>query len=70
MTAYVGLDLRQDIHVVRHASGTRVIRLLREGKIDAYLGFPPEPQEMREKQIGHVVIDSTVDGPWSAISAA
>jgi NitT/TauT family transport system substrate-binding protein len=64
MTAYVGMDLRQDIHVVTHP-GPESIRLLREGKIDAYLGFPPEPQEMRDKQIGHVVIDSTMDGPWA-----
>jgi NitT/TauT family transport system substrate-binding protein len=64
MTAYVGLDLRKDINFVMHP-GPESIRLLSEGKIDAYLGFPPEPQEMREEQIGHVVIDSTVDRPWS-----
>ncbi len=41
------------------------MRLLAEGKIDAYLGFPPEPQELRAKQIGHVVVNSTADRPWS-----
>ncbi|ANY82297.1 hypothetical protein BB934_28660 (plasmid) [Microvirga ossetica] len=64
MPAYVGLDLHKDIHLVTHP-GPESIRLLSEGKIDAYLGFPPEPQEMRERQIGHVVIDSTADRPWS-----
>jgi NitT/TauT family transport system substrate-binding protein len=64
MTAYVGLDLHKDINFVT-LSGAESIRLLGEGKIDAYLGFPPEPQEMREQQIGHVVISSTVDRPWS-----
>src|SRR5919109_4294621 len=64
MVAYVGLDLRKDINFVTHP-GPESIRLLREGKIDAYLGFPPEPQEMREKQIGHVVVNSAVDRPWS-----
>jgi len=64
MTAYVGLDLEKDIHFVTHP-GPESMRLLSEGKIDAYLGFPPEPQEMRERQIGHVVISSTVDRPWS-----
>lgn len=34
-------------------------------KIDAYLGFPPEPQELRAKRIGHVVVNSAVDRPWS-----
>jgi NitT/TauT family transport system substrate-binding protein len=64
MTAYVGLDLLKDIHFVTHP-GPESIQLLREGKIDAYLGFPPEPEQMREEQIGHVVIDSTADRPWS-----
>jgi NitT/TauT family transport system substrate-binding protein len=64
MVAYIGLDPRKDIHFVTHP-GPESIRLLSEGKIDAYLGFPPEPQEMRDKQIGHVVVNSTVDRPWS-----
>jgi NitT/TauT family transport system substrate-binding protein len=64
MVAYVGLDLRKDINFVTH-SGPESIRLLSEGKIDAYLGFPPEPQEMREKHMGHVVVNSAVDRPWS-----
>jgi NitT/TauT family transport system substrate-binding protein len=64
MVAYVGLDPRKDINVVTHP-GPESIRLLSEGKIDAYLGFPPEPQEMREQQIGHVVVNSTVDRPWA-----
>jgi NitT/TauT family transport system substrate-binding protein len=64
MVAYVGLDLRKDINFVTHP-GPESIRLLSEGKIDAYLGFPPEPQEMRAKQIGHVVVNSAVDRPWS-----
>jgi NitT/TauT family transport system substrate-binding protein len=64
MVAYVGLDPRKDLNVVMHP-GVESMRLLAEGKIDAYLGFPPEPQEMREQQIGHVVVNSTLDRPWS-----
>jgi NitT/TauT family transport system substrate-binding protein len=64
MVAYVGLDPRKDLNVVMHP-GADSMRLLAEGQIDAYLGFPPEPQEMRAKQIGHVVVNSTVDRPWS-----
>jgi NitT/TauT family transport system substrate-binding protein len=64
MVAYVGLDPRKDLNVVMHP-GADSMRLLAAGTIDAYLGFPPEPQEMREKQIGHVVVNSTVDRPWS-----
>jgi NitT/TauT family transport system substrate-binding protein len=44
---------------------TEAKRLLAEGKVDAYLGFPPDPQELRERKIGHVVVNSAVDRPWS-----
>jgi NitT/TauT family transport system substrate-binding protein len=64
MLAYVGLDPRKDLNFVMHP-GSESMRLLAEGQIDAYLGFPPEPQEMREQQIGHVVVNSTLDRPWS-----
>ena len=57
MVAYVGLDPRKDLNVVTHP-GPELIQLLSEGKIDAYLGFSPEPQEMRAQQIGHVVVNS------------
>jgi NitT/TauT family transport system substrate-binding protein len=36
-----------------------------DGKIDAFLGFPPEPQELRARHIGHVIVNSSVDRPWS-----
>ena len=41
------------------------MQLFAEGRIDAFLGFPPEPQELRERGIGHVVVNSTLDRPWS-----
>jgi NitT/TauT family transport system substrate-binding protein len=40
-------------------------QLLAEGKIDAFLGFPPDPQELRARKVGHVVLNSAVDRPWS-----
>ena len=39
--------------------------LFAEGKIDAFLGFPPEPQELRARNIGRVVVNSAIDRPWS-----
>src|SRR5262249_13759997 len=37
-----------------------------EGKIDAFLGFPPDPQELRARNIGRVIVNSsTNDSPWS-----
>ena len=64
MMAYVGLDPRRDITWVTHPSDESM-RLLERGEIDAFMGFPPEPQELRAKGIGHVVVNSAVDRPWS-----
>jgi NitT/TauT family transport system substrate-binding protein len=64
MVAYVGLDPRTDITWVTHPSDES-IGLLAEGKIDAYMAFPPEPQELRAKHIGHLVVNSMMDKPWS-----
>jgi NitT/TauT family transport system substrate-binding protein len=40
-------------------------RLIAEEKVDALMGFPPVPQELREKQVGQVIVDSRLDRPWS-----
>jgi NitT/TauT family transport system substrate-binding protein len=64
MTAYVGLDPQKDITWVTHPSATS-IELLAQGKVDAFMGFPPEPQALRARKLGHVLVNSTVDRPWS-----
>jgi NitT/TauT family transport system substrate-binding protein len=62
MAAYVGLDPMKDINWV---TSPAVAPLFVDGKIDAFLGFPPESQELRARKIGHVVVNSSVDRPWS-----
>jgi NitT/TauT family transport system substrate-binding protein len=64
MVAYVGLDPKKDINWVTY-SFAEAAELLAQGKIDALMGFPPEPQELRAKKIGHVVVNSMMDRPWS-----
>lgn len=64
MAAYVGLDPRKDIKWVTHPPD-EAIPLLAKGKIDAYMVFPPYPQELRAKKIGHAVVKTAVDRPWS-----
>jgi NitT/TauT family transport system substrate-binding protein len=64
MAAYVGLDPRQDIRWVVHPPA-EAARLLTEGQIDALLAFPPFAQELRAQQVGHVVVNSSYDRPWS-----
>src|SRR5499427_3046046 len=64
MAAHVGLDPARDIHWVTSPS-PRPMELFAAGKIDAFLGFPPEPQDLRTRKIGHVIVNSAVDRPWS-----
>jgi NitT/TauT family transport system substrate-binding protein len=64
MAAYVGVNPARDITWVTHPVDDAT-RLFADGKVDAILGFPPLPQELRARKIGHVVVDSTIDRPWS-----
>jgi NitT/TauT family transport system substrate-binding protein len=64
MAAHVGLDPLKDINWVTDQSDTPK-ELFAQGKIDAFLGFPPEPQEMRARKIGRVIVSSAIDRPWS-----
>jgi NitT/TauT family transport system substrate-binding protein len=64
MAAYVGLNPLKDITWVAHPVD-EATRLFAKGKVDAIMGFPPLAQELRAKKIGQVVVDSTIDRPWS-----
>jgi NitT/TauT family transport system substrate-binding protein len=64
MAAQVGLDPAKDIHLVTDPA-LQPMELFAEGKLDAFLGFPPEPQELRARRVGHVIVNTTVDRPWS-----
>jgi NitT/TauT family transport system substrate-binding protein len=64
MAAYVGLDPVNDIHWITSEELTPT-ELFVEGKIDAFLGAPPRPQELRARKIGHSIFNNAVDRPWS-----
>jgi NitT/TauT family transport system substrate-binding protein len=64
MAAQVGLDPDKDIRWVTDPA-VKPLDLFAEGKIDAFLGFPPEPQELRARNAGHVILNTAVDRPWS-----
>jgi NitT/TauT family transport system substrate-binding protein len=64
MAAHVGLDPRKDINWVTDPAA-KSMQLFAEGKIDAFMAFPLEPQELRAKKIGHVVVNTMMDRPWS-----
>ena len=62
--AHVGLDPHRDVTWVPQPRA-EAMRLLAEGKIDALLNFPPVPQELRARKVGHVILNSNVDRPWA-----
>src|SRR4029077_14949876 len=62
MAAHVGLDPAKDINWVT-SSSPKPMELFADGKIDAFLGFPPEPQELRARKVRPVVVNSTRDRP-------
>ena len=64
MAAEVGLDPKKDIDWVTDPK-VKPKELFIDGKIDAFLGFPPEPQELRARGIGHVIVAMGIDLPWS-----
>jgi len=61
MLSYVGLDPNTDVRWVTENSR----ELFAAGEIDAFLGFAPAPQALRAQNIGHVILNSAVDRPWS-----
>lgn len=55
MASYVGLDPIKEIQWVV-SSAENPLELFANGKIDAFLGFPPEPQELHARKIGRVIV--------------
>jgi NitT/TauT family transport system substrate-binding protein len=62
--AYIGLDPRKDVTIVAHPP-REAMQLFEAKQVDAYITSPPFAQELRAKHIGHVVVNSSVDHPWS-----
>jgi len=64
IAAYVGLDPRKDINWIVNPADEG-FKLFVDGKVDAYMGFPPRTQELRARKIGRVIVSSATDRPWS-----
>jgi NitT/TauT family transport system substrate-binding protein len=64
MAAQVGLDPRTDINWVTKSNGD-FMEAFAQGQVDAFLAFPPEPQELRARKIGRVILNTGTDQPWS-----
>jgi NitT/TauT family transport system substrate-binding protein len=62
--AYVGLDPRQDVQFATYPPVEAMHRLA-DSQIDAYQAFGEEVHTLRALKIGHVILNSAVDRPWS-----
>ena len=62
MANHVGLDPQRDIEWV---TSPDAMELFADGKVDAFLGFPPEPQELRAREVGRVILTTATENPWS-----
>jgi NitT/TauT family transport system substrate-binding protein len=64
MSAQVGLDPHEDIHWITRPDG-KFTELFANGEVDAFLEFPPEPQELRALGFSRVILNTITDKPWS-----
>jgi NitT/TauT family transport system substrate-binding protein len=64
MAVHVGLDPARDINWVTSAEA-QPMELFAAGKIDAFISFAPEVQEVRARGLGHAIVNTAVDRPWS-----
>jgi NitT/TauT family transport system substrate-binding protein len=64
MATLVGLDPAREINWVASAEA-KPVELFLDGKVDAFLGFPPDPQRLRAQGVNHVIVNSAQDRPWS-----
>jgi NitT/TauT family transport system substrate-binding protein len=62
--AYVGLDPDNDVEYVE-VPKDEAIEMFKRGEIDAFMSFPPGPQQLKAAGIGHTLVDTNVDRPWS-----
>src|SRR6516225_1640738 len=63
IAAQVGLDPADYVSITDPA--VNPLELFAQGKIDAFLGFPPHPQELRARGFGNVLVSTAMDRPWS-----
>jgi NitT/TauT family transport system substrate-binding protein len=63
--AYVGIHPVKEVSWTTTGKLSESMRLFLDGKVDAFLAFPPQPQEMRLKKAGRVLVNTTLDRPWS-----
>jgi NitT/TauT family transport system substrate-binding protein len=65
MLAYVGLAPQRDVTWIEGSTMSDAMSLFTTGKADAFMAFAPQPQALRAKKVGHVIVDTAQHRPWS-----
>jgi NitT/TauT family transport system substrate-binding protein len=65
MLAYIGINPQHEVTWIAGESVRDAMGLFISGEADAFLGFAQQPEELRLKHVGHVIIDTAEDRPWS-----
>ena len=55
---------RQEVNWTTGA-GRNAMDMFADGKADAFIAFAQEPAELRAKKVGHVILNTATDRPWS-----
>jgi NitT/TauT family transport system substrate-binding protein len=65
MLAYIGMNPQQDVNWIVGEDVRDAMGLFVDGKADAFLGFGQQPPELRSQKVGHVIVNTGQDRPWS-----
>jgi NitT/TauT family transport system substrate-binding protein len=64
MAAFVGLDPKKDLTIINDPEAKPLDQFI-QGKLDAYMALPPEPQLLHARGFGKVIVRTATDRPWS-----
>jgi NitT/TauT family transport system substrate-binding protein len=64
MLAHVGIN-PQEVNWTT-GEGRNAMEVFADGKADAFMAFSQEPAELRARQVGHVILNTAMDRPWSS----
>lgn len=63
--AYVGINPKKNITWVAGTTLQDAKTLFLNRKVDAFMSFAPEAHEVKNKKVGHVILNTVSDRPWS-----
>ena len=63
--AYVGINPKKNISWVAGTTLQDAKTLFLNREVDAFMSFAPEAHEVKNKKVGHVILNTVSDRPWS-----